>query len=201
MGFQTATILYYLQYDLSNLLPTEHPMSYLRIQPADFIHQKTANTCILDVRTAAEVKASGLHDSVNIPLHELTPERVNSEIAQSGKDSSRVYLLCQAGRRAEMAADQLAGHIAAELIVIDGGMDALKQAQIPLQSNGKTVISLERQVRIAAGFLVLSGVLLGVFVNPNFYFLSGFVGAGLIFAGITDTCMMGMLIARMPWNK
>jgi rhodanese-related sulfurtransferase len=176
-------------------------MGYSRIQPADLINQKTSASFILDVRTAAEAKASGLPDSLNIPLHELTPERLSAEITQSGKDGSCIYLLCQAGRRAEMAADQLAGHIDAELIVIDGGMDALKQAQIPLQSNGKTVMSLERQVRIAAGFLVLSGVLLGCFVNPNFYFLSGFVGAGLMFAGITDTCMMGMLIARMPWNK
>lgn len=176
-------------------------MSYLRIQPADFINQKSPSTFILDVRTAAEAKASSLAGSVNIPLHELTPERLQADIAQSGKDGSRIYLLCQAGRRAEMAADQLAGQIDAELIVIDGGLDALKHSQISLQTNGKTVMSLERQVRIAAGFLVLSGVLLGTFVTPNFYFLSGFVGAGLMFAGITDTCMMGMLIARMPWNK
>ena len=176
-------------------------MSYLRIQPADLIRHRSSTTCVLDVRTAAEVKAFSLPDSLNIPLHELTPERLKTEIASSGKDGSRIYLLCQAGRRAEMAADQLAGHINAELVVIEGGMDALKQTQIPLQTNGKAVMSLERQVRIAAGFLVLTGVLLGTFVNSNFYFLSGFVGAGLMFAGITDTCMMGMLIARMPWNK
>jgi predicted branched-subunit amino acid permease len=63
------------------------------------------------------------------------------------------------------------------------------------------VISLERQVRVAAGFLVLSGALLSQFVNPAFIWLSGFVGAGLIFAGATDWCGMGMLIARMPWNQ
>ncbi len=62
-------------------------------------------------------------------------------------------------------------------------------------------MSLERQVRIAAGFLVFTGVILGATVNSSFYGLSGFVGAGLMFAGITDTCMMGMLIVRMPWNK
>jgi len=176
-------------------------MSYKRIHPVDLINQKTTDMCIVDVRTAAETKASSLPGSVNIPLHELTPMRLNAEIAQSGKDGSRIYLLCQGGRRAEMAANQLANHVNAELIVIDGGIDALKQSQIPLQTNSKTAISLERQVRIVAGFLVLIGVLLGSFVNPNFYFLSGFVGAGLMFAGITDTCMMGMLIARMPWNK
>jgi hypothetical protein len=63
------------------------------------------------------------------------------------------------------------------------------------------MISLERQVRIAAGFIVLSGVLLAHFVNPAFIWLSGFIGAGLMFAGATDWCGMGMLIAKMPWNQ
>jgi hypothetical protein len=63
------------------------------------------------------------------------------------------------------------------------------------------MMSLERQARIAAGALVFTGALLGYFVNPAWIALSGFVGAGLIFAGITDTCCMGMLIARMPWNN
>lgn len=65
----------------------------------------------------------------------------------------------------------------------------------------KAVISLERQVRIAAGSLVLLGVLAGAFIQPAFLILSGFVGAGLIFAGVTDWCGMGLLIARMPWNR
>ena len=66
---------------------------------------------------------------------------------------------------------------------------------------GKKAISLERQVRIAAGSLVLTGVILGLFVHPAFFGLSAFVGGGLVFAGITDTCGMGMLLARMPWNQ
>ena len=66
---------------------------------------------------------------------------------------------------------------------------------------GKETMSLERQVRIAAGSLVLVGVLGGTLMHPYFYGLSGFVGAGLVFAGVTDTCAMGMMLARMPWNK
>jgi hypothetical protein len=62
-------------------------------------------------------------------------------------------------------------------------------------------MSLERQVRIAAGSLVLLGVALGAFVSQWLYGLSAFVGAGLVFAGLTDTCGMGMLLARMPWNR
>lgn len=176
-------------------------MSHKRIHPVDLMASKTAETCILDVRTAAEVKASGLSGCLHIPLHELTPERLQNEIITSGKNGAQVYLLCQGGKRAELAADQLNGHIDAELIIIEGGINGLREAQAPLQQSGKTVMSLERQVRIAAGFLVLMGVVLGSALTPGFYLLSGFVGAGLMFAGITDTCMMGMLIARMPWNR
>src|SRR4051794_30206974 len=128
-------------------------MSHQQIHPLDLMATKTADTLILDVRTAAEVKASALPDSLHIPLHELTVARVQSEIAKSGKNGSQIYLLCQSGKRADLAADQLNGHIDAELIVIEGGINAVRAAQIPLQQMGKAVMSLERQVRIAAGSL------------------------------------------------
>jgi rhodanese-related sulfurtransferase len=175
-------------------------MSYKHIRPLDLMTIKTPDTCVLDVRTAAEIKALNLPGSLHIPLHELTPERLQAELAKQGKNSGRVYLLCQGGKRAQMAAEQLQGKIDTELVVIEGGISALKAANIPL-NEGKGAMSLERQVRIAAGFLVLLGVVLGFQVDSNFFLLSGFVGAGLMFAGITDTCMMGMLIARMPWNR
>ena len=68
-------------------------------------------------------------------------------------------------------------------------------------TRGAAVVSLERQVRIVAGFLTLGGVVLGALVHPGFYGLSAFVGAGLMFAGITDWCGMAMVLARMPWNR
>ena len=175
-------------------------MSHKQIHPKELIANKTADMCILDVRTAAEIKAAHLPGCLHIPLHELTPERLQDEIAKSGKNGSAVYLLCQGGKRAQMAADQLHGKISAELVVIEGGINAVKAANIPL-NEGKGLMSLERQVRIAAGFLGLLGVVLGFQVDANFFLLSGFVGAGLMFAGITDTCMMGMLIAKAPWNR
>ncbi|PUA30367.1 MAG: hypothetical protein B0W54_07665 [Cellvibrio sp. 79] len=175
-------------------------MGHKHIHPQELMANKTAATCILDVRTAAEVKASSLPGSLHIPLHELTTERLQQEISSNGKNGNPIYLLCQGGKRAEMAAGQLQGKIDAELIVIEGGINAIKAAGIPL-NQGKGAISLERQVRIVAGFLVLLGVILGFQVNSGFFGLSGFVGAGLMFAGITDTCMMGLLLARMPWNR
>jgi hypothetical protein len=68
-------------------------------------------------------------------------------------------------------------------------------------SRGKKAMSLERQVRILAGFLTFTGAALGFFVHPYFVGLSAFIGAGLMFAGITDTCGMGMMLAKMPWNQ
>lgn len=176
-------------------------MTHKRIHPVDLMVNKSADLCVLDVRTAAEVKAAALPNCLHIPLHELTAERLQSEIAAKGKNGAQIYLLCQAGRRAEMAAEQLQGKLNAELIIIEGGMNAVKQSNIPLAATGKKIIPLERQVRIAAGLLVITGAVLGTWFNPAFYGLSAFVGAGLIFAGITDICPMGMLIAKAPWNK
>jgi rhodanese-related sulfurtransferase len=176
-------------------------MTYSRIHPLDLLHKKNDSTCILDVRTNAEVKAAALPGCLHIPLHELSAERLQAEIANRGKDGSCVYLLCQAGRRAEMAADALRGKLPGELVIIEGGMNAVKQSNIPLADQGPKVIPLERQVRIAAGLLVITGVVLGMAVHPNFYLLSGFVGVGLTFAGITDICPMGMMLAKAPWNR
>jgi rhodanese-related sulfurtransferase len=86
------------------------------------------------------------------------------------------------------------------VINVEGGTRAWDQAGLPVV-RGKKTISLERQVRIAAGSLVLLGAALGYFINPLFIGLSAFVGAGLIFAGVTDTCGMGMMLAKMPWNQ
>jgi rhodanese-related sulfurtransferase len=112
-----------------------------------------------------------------------------------------VYLLCRSGQRATKAADKFAKEGFSQPVVVEGGTLAWIEANLPVTRGQTRVISLERQVRIAAGAIVLTGVLLARFVNFNFIWLSGFVGAGLIFAGITDFCGMGLLLARMPWNK
>jgi rhodanese-related sulfurtransferase len=83
---------------------------------------------------------------------------------------------------------------------VTGGTEAWVDAELPV-ARGKKAISLERQVRIVAGLLVLTGSLLGMFVSRWFMGLPAFVGAGLTFAGITDTCGMAMILARMPWNQ
>jgi rhodanese-related sulfurtransferase len=150
---------------------------------------------VLDVRTPVEFAEVHVPQARNVPLDQLQPGAV-----QVPKDQP-VYLLCRSGQRATKAAEQLAKQGFANPIVVEGGTLAWIAANLPVTRSAVKVISLERQVRIAAGSLVLIGVLLGWFVHRGFYGLAAFVGAGLVFAGITDFCGMGLLLAKLPWNR
>jgi rhodanese-related sulfurtransferase len=147
------------------------------------------------VRTPVEFAEVHVPQARSVPLDELKPD-----LLQLQKDQP-VYLLCRSGQRATKAADKFTKDGFAQPVVVEGGTLAWIEANLPVTRGQTRVISLERQVRIAAGAIVLTGVLLARFVNFNFIWLSGFVGAGLIFAGITDFCGMGLLIAKLPWNK
>ena len=87
------------------------------------------------------------------------------------------------------------------IVSVEGGTSAWAAAGLPVSRGKKAILPLERQVRTLAGFLALLGAILGYFVHPYFNGLSAFIGAGLMYAGITDTCGMGMMLAKMPWNK
>jgi rhodanese-related sulfurtransferase len=150
---------------------------------------------VIDVRTPVEFAEVHVPQARNVPLDELKPGSLQIQKGQP------VYLLCRSGQRATKAADKFAKEGFSQPVVVEGGTLAWIEANLPVMRGTVKVISLERQVRIAAGAIVLTGVLLARFVNFNFIWLSGFVGAGLIFAGITDFCGMGLLLAKMPWNK
>jgi len=156
----------------------------------------TQNALFLDVRTPAEYEEKHIEGSVLHPLSDLDAEIV----AQLAKGKDACVVICRSGNRAGQAAEKLSVRGLPSLSILEGGVQAWEAAGLPLNRGAKTM-SLERQVRIAAGALVFVGAVLGAFVNPAWIALSGFVGAGLVFAGITDTCGMGMLIARMPWNN
>lgn len=151
---------------------------------------------VIDVRTPKEFQAAHVAGAESIPLDQLNGEQFCGQYG----DGFPVYILCQSGKRAATAAERLikAGH--KNVTVIEGGTNAAIDAQVEVEY-GKGAISLERQVRIAAGTLVFIGTLLGFFVHAGFLALPAFVGAGLVFAGITDTCGMGMMLAKCPWNR
>lgn len=149
---------------------------------------------LIDVRTPAEYASGHVPEAVNIPLDRITTAKVQS--VAHGKE---VVLLCMSGKRSERACEIVADEIPDAYSLV-GGTNAWIAAGNAVQGSGKTVMSLERQVRIVAGTLVLFGLLLGMSGLRIGYGLSAFVGAGLIFAGVTDTCGMAMLLAKMPWN-
>jgi len=157
------------------------------------------DTPLIDVRTPVEFAEVHVAQARNIPLDEIKPR----ELSVSGglRKDQAVYFLCRSGQRAAKAAEVFATAGFSEVHVVEGGTLAWIQNNLPVVRGHSTVISLERQVRIVAGSLVFTGVLLGWFVHRAFFGLSAFVGAGLIFAGITDFCGMGLLLAKMPWNK
>lgn len=152
---------------------------------------------LLDVRTPAEFRELHLTFARNVPLDQLDPAAI---LRDRPRGAGPVYVICQSGSRGQMAAEAFAKAGYHDTINIEGGTLACGAAGLPVV-RGRKAMSLERQVRIAAGSLVLLGAILGAFLNPAFIGLSAFVGAGLVFAGITDTCGMGMLLARMPWNQ
>jgi rhodanese-related sulfurtransferase len=151
---------------------------------------------LLDVRTPLEHREVHLPPARLIPVDELDAEAL---VRQEGP-GCEVVVICRSGARAKKAAEKLAAAGMTRVSVLEGGMQAWGEAGLPA-NRGAKVMSLERQVRIAAGLLVVTGAVLGTWVHPGFYGLSAFVGAGLVFAGITDWCGMGLLLAKAPWNQ
>ncbi len=148
---------------------------------------------LIDVRTPAEYEEVHIEGSVLMPLDRLEPEAWRDQPGAS-------VLVCGSGKRAGQARARLVAAGCEDIAVLEGGVMAWERAGLPVK-RGRATLSLERQVRIAAGSLVLAGAALGTWVHPGFYGLSAFVGAGLVFAGVTDWCGLAMLIARMPWNR
>jgi rhodanese-related sulfurtransferase len=170
------------------------------IRPAELndLLASRPSLALLDVRTPVEFAELHVPQARNVPLDVLAPNALVRLGAVSKNEP--VYLLCRSGARAAKAAEKFAKAGFENSVVVEGGTLAWDEAGLPVERGKARVISLERQVRIAAGLLVLTGVLLGYFLNPWFIGLSAFVGAGLVFAGITDFCGMGLLLAKLPWN-
>jgi rhodanese-related sulfurtransferase len=153
-------------------------------------------TRLLDVRTPGEYRTSHIAGSYNVPLDAL------GEHAQEIRGGVRepVVLVCQSGARARRAEEALRECSMENLHVLEGGVNGWVAAGgAVLRGEGR--VSLERQVRVAAGALVATGALLALLVNPLFALLPAFVGSGLVFAGLTDRCGMAMLFARLPYNR
>ncbi|MEZ6141920.1 MAG: rhodanese-like domain-containing protein [Zavarzinella sp.] len=175
-------------------------MDVVTISPQELAAKKNAgqNVEVIDVRTPVEFREMHCTFARNVPLSDLDPKAIVAE--RNGNADQPLYLICRSGSRGKQACEKFLAAGLTNVVNVEGGTMAWAECGLPV-NRGKKAISLERQVRIAAGALVLIGAVLGYLVSPYFIGLSAFVGAGLMFAGITDTCGMGMMLARMPWNK
>ena len=161
--------------------------------------QKGERCRLLDVRTPAEHAELHVPHVEPIPLDRLDAAQL--EQANGFAKDQPIYIFCRTGERAKQAAAKLEKNGYSQCQVVAGGTLAWAEAGLPVDRGSSKIISLERQVRIAAGALVLTGALLALFVHPAFLWLSALIGAGLVFAGITGWCGMGMLLAKLPWNQ
>ncbi|WP_327643906.1 rhodanese-like domain-containing protein [Micromonospora zamorensis] len=150
---------------------------------------------LLDVRTPAEFETSHIPGSYNVPLDLLREHR---QELRNHLDED-VVLVCRTGARATQAEQTLAGVGLPNVKVLDGGIMAWQAANAPI-SQGAPRWDLERQVRLVAGSIVLVSVLGSVFV-PQLKWVAGFIGAGLTFAAVSNTCAMGMMLGKLPYNR
>ncbi len=154
---------------------------------------------LIDVRTRVEFSRLHASPAKNVPLSELDPDAVMARHTKMFTDQP-LYLICQSGKRSSKASEKFQAAGYDNIINVIGGTQEWRATGLPIEQN-EQVISLERQVRIAAGTIALIGILLAYLIHPYFSAVVIFVGAGLVFAGISDTCGMGMLLSRMPWNR
>ncbi|MFC9974257.1 rhodanese-like domain-containing protein [Spirillospora sp. NPDC127200] len=149
---------------------------------------------MLDVRTAAEFHTAHIAEAVHVPL-----DRLDGHLPRLTEERpDRIVLICQSGGRARTAQSRLAA-AGLTATVLEGGMNAWLSAGAPVE-RGEQRWSLERQVRLVAGLLVLTSVIASLWL-PWTLLITAFVGAGLTYAGASDNCLMGILLTRLPYNR
>ncbi|RYE01488.1 MAG: DUF2892 domain-containing protein [Sphingomonadales bacterium] len=168
-------------------------MTLATLSPTDARAAIDAGARLVDIRGADEHARERIPGAVNLPLE---------RIADLPSDGCAVVFHCKSGMRtAANAALLSAAAGGAPAYILDGGIDGWRGAGQAVIADRSQPLEIMRQVQIAAGVLILAGVLLGLLVSPGFFGLTAFVGAGLAFAGITGWCGMARLLRIMPWNR
>lgn len=160
--------------------------------------EKIQNGAILvDIRSSAEFTGKHIDGAASLPLDQIGSQ----PLPFSAGDI--VIFSCLSGMRTRQNAELLkqSANTCSEIYLLEGGLNAWQRAGLPVEAKPGQSMDMMRQVQITAGSLVLLGFLLGSLVSPGFYLLSAFVGAGLVFAGLTGFCGMARLLAHMPWNR
>ena len=157
----------------------------------------SAGAILVDIRETDEHAREHIPGAYHMPLSSL------DEAEAALHDGKPVIFHCRSGARTLANADRLAARAGdtCEAYAIAGGLNAWRKAGLPIATDRRQPLELQRQVQIGAGTMALSGTLLGVLVSPWFYILPGFVGGGLIVAGLTGFCGMAHLLMHAPWNR
>ena len=150
---------------------------------------------LLDVRTPSEFENAHISGAYNVPLDQLHEHAGEVRAATGG-----VVLVCQSGQRAQRAEAVLRSAGMANVHVLDGGMKAWIGAGLPV-NRVRARVSLERQVRITAGAIAAAGAIGALTISPLFAIVPALIGSGLVFSGVTDTCAMAMVLAKLPYNR
>jgi rhodanese-related sulfurtransferase len=150
---------------------------------------------LVDIREPDEFARRHVKGALSRPLSSFETAHLKIE---AGKE---VIFTCRSGMRTASSCDRLAKSVDGAAFILEGGVDGWAADGLPLVEDRKAPLEIMRQVQIAAGSLVLLGVVLGLSVHPAFFGLSAFVGAGLTFAGVSGFCGMARLLAIMPWNR
>lgn len=153
---------------------------------------------LLDVRSLMEFYEIHAVGALCSPLDTLNPKAIMD--SRGARASEPLYIICRSGGRSMQACQMFEKAGYSNVVSIDGGTLAWDKAGLPVNRGQRKMMSLDRQVRICAGLLTLTGALLAI-ISPWFLILPGFIGAGLTFSGISNTCGMGMLLTKAPWNK
>lgn len=160
------------------------------LSPADARRLVERGARLVDIRNRDEFARIRLAGAENRPVDTIGPI----------EGDAPVIFLCRSGMRTAASVDKL-GACCAEGYVLEGGLEGWRKAGLPVEEDKGQPLEVMRQVQIAAGSLVLIGVLLGWLVSPAWFGLATLVGAGLVFAGTTGWCGMANLLALMPWNR
>ncbi|WP_395611549.1 rhodanese-like domain-containing protein [Allosphingosinicella sp.] len=171
---------------MTNLIP---------LSPADVAARLNRGALLVDIREADEFARRHVAGAVSRPLSAFEQAHLRIEPGQD------VIFTCRTGNRTSVHCARLQASVDGDAWVLEGGVDGWAAAGLPVVADRAAPLELMRQVQIAAGLLVLAGVLLGFTVSPILFGLAAFVGAGLTFAGATGWCGMAILLAQMPWNR
>lgn len=165
------------------------------LNPHQVAEKLKQGAILVDIRSHDEHARKHIQGAICMPVGELDPQKI--------PNNGVVIFHCLSGMRTRQNANALkaCGNHTAEIYLLEGGLNAWQKAGLPIEVKAGTSLDIMRQVQLVAGTLVLMGVVLGATVSPWFYGLSAFVGAGLMFAGLTGFCGMARLLAVMPWNR